>query len=86
VIEAMARGVATVTSNTSSLPEVAGGAALLVDPEDVSEIADALARVLTDPALADDLRRRGRARAATFSWAATARATLDVYRHVMGAS
>jgi len=86
VIEAMARGVATVTSNTSSLPEVAGDAALLVDPEDVGEIADALARVLTDAALAEDLRRRGRERAAAFSWDATARATLDVYRHVTGAS
>lgn len=86
VVEAMARGVATITSNTSSLPEVAGDAALLVDPEDVGEIADALARVLTDPALAEDLRRRGRERAGIFSWAATARATLDVYRHVTGAS
>lgn len=86
VIEAMARGVATVTSNTSSLPEVAGDAALLVDPEDVGEIADALARVLTDAAMAEDLRRRGRERAAAFSWDATARATLDVYRQVTGAS
>jgi glycosyltransferase involved in cell wall biosynthesis len=86
VVEAMARGVATITSNTSSLPEVAGEAALLVDPEDVGEIADALARVLNDPVLAEDLRRRGRERAAMFSWAATARATLDVYRHVTGAA
>ncbi|MGH2594342.1 MAG: glycosyltransferase family 4 protein [Actinomycetota bacterium] len=86
VVEAMARGVPTITSNTSSLPEVASDAALLVDPTDVSEIAEALARVLTDPGLAGDLRARGRARAVTFSWPATARATLDVYRHVMGAS
>jgi glycosyltransferase involved in cell wall biosynthesis len=86
VVEAMSRGVPTITSNTSSLPEVAGDAALLVDPTDVSEIAEALARVLTDPALAEDLRARGRARAAKFTWAATARATLDVYRHVTGAS
>jgi glycosyltransferase involved in cell wall biosynthesis len=86
VVEAMARGVATITSNTSSLPEVAGDAALLVDPEDVGAIAEALARILTDPALAEDLGRRGRERSAMFSWAATARATLDVYRHVTGAS
>ncbi len=86
VVEAMARGVPTITSNTSSMPEVAGDAALLVDPTDVSEIAEVLARVLTDPALADDLRASGLARAATFSWAATARATLDAYRHVTGAS
>ncbi len=86
VLEAMSAGAPVITSNTSSLPEVAGDAALLVDPEDVEEIADAVARVLTDPALAEDLRRRGRERAALFTWAATARATLDVYRHVTGAS
>jgi len=86
VLEAMSAGAPVITSNTSSLPEVAGDAALLVDPEDVGGIADALSRVLTDPALAEDLRRRGRERAAMFSWAATAGATLDVYRHVTGAS
>lgn len=86
VLEAMSRGVPTVTSNTSSLPEVAGDAALLIDPTDVSEMAEALARVLTDPALSGDLRARGHARAAMFSWAATARATLDAYRQVTGAS
>ena len=75
-----------MTSNTSSLPEVAGDAALLVDPEDVGRDRRRAARVLTDPALAEDLRRRGRERAAAFSWEATARATLDVYRHVTGAS
>jgi glycosyltransferase involved in cell wall biosynthesis len=86
VLEAMSAGAPVVTSNTSSLPEVAGGAAILVDPEDIDEIADALARVLTDPVLADDLRRRGLQRAAGFTWAATARATLDVYRQLTGVS
>ncbi len=86
VLEAMARGVPAIASNTSSLPDVAGDAALLVDPTDVSEIAEALARVLTDRTLAGDLRTRGRERAATFTWGATANATLDVYRHVTGAS
>jgi glycosyltransferase involved in cell wall biosynthesis len=86
VVEAMARGVPTLTSDTSSLPEVAGDAALLVDPTDVSEIADGLARLLTDHAYAEDLRQRGLQRAATFTWAATARATLDVYRQLTGAS
>lgn len=85
VVEAMARGVPTLASNVSSLPEVAGDAALLVDPTDVSEIAEGLARLLTDHAYADDLRHRGLQRAATFTWAATARATLDVYRHLTGA-
>jgi glycosyltransferase involved in cell wall biosynthesis len=86
VVEAMARGVPTLTSNTSSLPQVVGDAALLVDPTDVSEIAEGLARLLTDAPLADDLRHRGLQRAATFTWAATARATLDVYRQLTGAS
>ncbi len=84
VLEAMSAGAPVITSNTSSLPEVAGDAALLVDPEDVGEIAGALARVLTEPALAADLRRRGKERAARYTWEATARATLDVYRHAMG--
>jgi glycosyltransferase involved in cell wall biosynthesis len=86
VLEAMARGVPTLASNTSSLPRVAGDAALLVDPTDVSEIAEGLARLLTEPALAHDLRQRGLQRAATFTWAATARATLDVYRQLTEAS
>ena len=86
VVEALARGVPTVASNTSSLPEVTGDAAVLVDPEDVGEIADALARVLTDRDVADDLRRRGPERAAGFTWRATARATLDAYRAAMGAA
>ncbi len=86
VVEAMARGVPTLTSNLSSLPEIAGDAALLVDPTDVSEIAEGLARLLTDQGKAEDLRQRGLQRAATFTWAATARATLDVYRHLVGAS
>jgi glycosyltransferase involved in cell wall biosynthesis len=86
VVEAMARGVPTLTSDTSSLPEVAGDAALLVDPTDVSEIAEGLARLMTDHPHAEDLRQRGLQRAATFTWAATARATLDVYRQLTGAS
>ena len=84
VVEAMTRAVPVVTSNTSSLPEVAGDAALLIDPTDVSELAEALARVLADRTLSDELRRRGRDRAAGFTWAATARATLDVYRQLTG--
>lgn len=86
VVEALARGVPSVVSNTSSLPEIAGDAAVLVDPTDVGEIADALARVLTDPEAAEDLGRRGRDRAAGFTWEATARATLDAYRRATGAA
>lgn len=83
VLEAMARGVPVVASTTPAVAETAGGAALLVDPEDVAGLADAIARVLTDGALADDLRRRGRERAATFSWVETARATLRAYREIV---
>jgi glycosyltransferase involved in cell wall biosynthesis len=65
------------------LPEVAGKAALLVDPTDEDAVTDALRRLLTDAQLRVDLSRRGLERAAGFSWEATARATLDVYREVL---
>jgi glycosyltransferase involved in cell wall biosynthesis len=86
VLEALARGVPTIASDIPALREVAGDAALLVEPGDVAELAEALARVLTDAALAQDLRARGPARAAGYSWAATARATLQAYRHVTGSA
>jgi len=76
VLEAMAAGAPVVTSNLSSLPEVAGAAALLVDPRDPAALGAAIGRVLTDDALAARLRAAGRARAATFSWERTARETL----------
>ena len=79
VLEAMACGVPVVTSNTSSLPEIAGDAALLVDPLDERALADAIARVIGDDPLAEDLRRRGRARARHFSWDETARLTVAGY-------
>jgi glycosyltransferase involved in cell wall biosynthesis len=84
VLEAMAAGVPVVASNRASIPEVAGDAAVLVDPEDVEAVADAVGRVLADPELAETLRRLGRARAGGYSWEATARATLDVYRIAFG--
>jgi glycosyltransferase involved in cell wall biosynthesis len=82
VLEAMARGVPVVTSDALALAELAADAALLVPVGQVAELAEALARVLTDPSLANDLRARGAERAAGYSWGATARATLDVYRSV----
>ena len=82
VLESMACGTPVVCTRASSLPEVAGGAALLFEPRDDAALAEHLARILSDPSLAEDLRRRGLARAATFSWARTAEATRAVYRHV----
>ena len=84
VIEAMARGVPTVASNTSSVPEVAGDAALGVSPRSVREIAQAIERVCTETDLAEKLATRGRARAERFSWQETARKTLEVYEQVLG--
>jgi glycosyltransferase involved in cell wall biosynthesis len=83
-LEAMACGTPVITSRLSSLPEVVGDAALLVDPYNVGEIAGALERVLCDQALHADLVTRGRARARLFSWDQSARAVLAVYREVLG--
>jgi glycosyltransferase involved in cell wall biosynthesis len=83
VLEAMAHGLPVITSNTSSLPEVAGEAAVGVDPESTREIAAAIEALLTDSALADKLAARARARADRFSWDETARLTLQVYEKVL---
>jgi glycosyltransferase involved in cell wall biosynthesis len=84
VLEAMACGVPVLTSNTSSLPEVAGEAAILVDPYNVSEIAAAMRQILSDPDLAADLRWRGLQRAARFTWQRTALATIAAYEKILG--
>jgi glycosyltransferase involved in cell wall biosynthesis len=73
-LEAMACGTPVITSNTSSLPEVVGDAALLVDPLDTAAIADAIARLFADGRLGNELRERGLARARLFSWEKTGRA------------
>jgi glycosyltransferase involved in cell wall biosynthesis len=82
VLEAMALGVPVLTSRGSSLAEVAGDAALLIDPLSVETIEAALRRVLTEPELALELGRAGRERAAQFPWSRTAAATWEVYRAV----
>jgi len=84
VLEAMACGIPVITSDRSSLPEVAGNAALLVDPTQPEALATALSAVVTDRVLREELRRRGLARAKDFSWEAVARKTLAVYRDVDG--
>lgn len=78
VLEAMARGVAVISSNVSSLPEVAGDAALLVDPHDADAVAAAIVRVCSDNALRARLQEHGCARAALFDWRETARRTIVV--------
>ena len=83
-LEAMANLTPVVTSNLSSMPEVVGDAALLVDPYDSHSIAEGLGRALTDETLRADLVARGRRRAAAFSWREAAARTLEVYRGVVG--
>ena len=84
VLEAMASGTPVICSNTSSLPEVAGEAAVTVDPLNVAELAAALARVLSDAGLRCGLRAGGLAQARRFNWQDTARRTLDLYRQIAG--
>ncbi len=84
VLEAMARGVPVACSNASSLPEVAGEAALLFDPRDETAIAAAISRLLEDSALAERLRAMGREHAARFTWERTARLTIDSYGRALG--
>jgi len=80
VAQAMAAGVPVVTSNVSSLPEIAGDAALLVDPRSPPELRDALARLLQSADLRAELARRGRARAQAFHWENCAAKSLEFFR------
>ncbi len=82
VLEAMACGTPVITSNISSLPEVAGNAAMLVNPYDVGSITDALNRILGDLSLQQRLREKGLKRAKEFSWSKAARETLKVYKEI----
>jgi glycosyltransferase involved in cell wall biosynthesis len=82
-LEALACATPVLAADAGALPEVVGGAGLLLPPTDPAAWADALERVLLDPALAADLRARGPGQAARFSWARAARETLAVYRGVM---
>ncbi len=84
VLEAMACGTPVVCSNRGSLPEVAGDAALLINPDDLDDLSRALERALEDEPLRAQMRARGLVQAARFSWEKTARETLALYRQVLG--
>ena len=82
-LEAMACGTPVVTSNISSIPEVVGEAAMLIDPYNTAEIAQAMASVLTNQGLRDTLRTSGLVRSRLFNWDKTARETLSLYREAI---
>ena len=84
VLEAMSCGAPVVTSSVSSMPEVAGDAALLADPHSTGGMASAISRLATDGTLRRELSEKGLARASNFSWERTARETLEVYTEVSG--
>ena len=82
-LEAMSCGAPVVCSNRTSLPEVVGDAALLVDPDNTQKLVEAMCRVLTDESLQADLRARSLQRASLFNWHKTARETLAVYEEAL---
>ena len=83
-LEAMASGTPVVSSTVSSLPEVLGDAAVLVDPHDATAIADGILRILQDAGLRADLRRKGLARAGHFSWEQSVRRIRRIYEEIEG--
>jgi glycosyltransferase involved in cell wall biosynthesis len=84
ILEAMAAGAPVITSNRSALPEVAGDAALLVDPEDTAALASALRNLTENEELRRDLAQRGICRARSFTWKNAVRETWQVYRELLG--
>ena len=85
VLEAFAANIPVIASNTTSLPEVTGDAALSINPLDVDQISEAMRRVLEDKVLSTDLKIRGQLRARQFTWQACADATLAVYQRMVPA-
>jgi glycosyltransferase involved in cell wall biosynthesis len=83
ILEAMSYGLPVITSNCSSMPEVAGEAALLVNPRDVSQISEAMRRLAEDDTLVADLRERGKQRASLFTWEKCASETWAVYDELL---
>ena len=86
VLEAMASGTPVITSNRSSLPEVAGDAALTVDPHDIRQLASAMSAVLASPERCADMRARGLAQARKFEWTVAAERCLSLYQHALDPS
>jgi glycosyltransferase involved in cell wall biosynthesis len=84
-LEALAHGTPVVTSNTSSLPEVVGNAALMVNPENVFEIQRALQRALLDTETREGMKQRGYEQAQRFSWTSSVSRILEIYREIAGA-
>jgi len=82
-LEAMACGTPVITSNLSSIPEVVGDAAILIDPYNTAEIAQAIASVLKNEGLRDSLRTSGLVRSKLFNWEKTARETHSLYLEVI---
>jgi alpha-1,3-rhamnosyl/mannosyltransferase len=83
VLEALGCGVPAVISNRASLPEIAGEAALLVEPDDLEGVAEAMQCGLADSELRASLAARGLAQASRFTWERTAQATLELYQRVL---
>lgn len=83
ILEGMACGTPVITGNTSSMPEVAGDAAILVNPDDVNQIADALSQLVDEKGLRKELIEKGIKRAAEFSWKKTAEQALELYKNVL---
>ncbi|MEH1822519.1 MAG: glycosyltransferase family 1 protein [Nostoc sp.] len=83
VLEAMTLGAAVISSNTSSIPEITGDAAILVDPNNPIQLAEAILKVISDSQLRQELINKGKAKAKLFSWERTARETLNAYETII---
>lgn len=83
ILEAMSCGTPVITSNTASMPEVAGNAAMLIDPLDTDQIGEGIEKVIKSPDLSKEMSIKGLRQAAKFSWEKTARDTFEVYRNIL---